>query len=146
MVQKYFVAKEGLQTGPYTLQEITHDEDIKQYHAFIQQLMDGKAKAFTFQQRYLRKDGQIIWTKVTAQLLQMQLNTARSALHAQSAAIETGPRLGMQQQLPAAMEGQFVSKLHPSAYYALQSPSPAGRDAALLAQREIINNSVTPAT
>lgn len=80
-----------------------------------------------------------------AQLLQMQLNTAGYALHAQSAAIGTGPRLGMQQQLPAAMEGQLVSQLHPLAYSALLSPSPTGKIAALSNQKNILRFREAPA-
>jgi PAS domain S-box-containing protein len=48
-----------------SLQDITHADDLSADHARIEQMRDGKLESYDMDKRYLRKDGAIVWTRLT---------------------------------------------------------------------------------
>ncbi|MGB0523444.1 MAG: PAS domain S-box protein [Flammeovirgaceae bacterium] len=61
----------------YSLQElqtlyvddITHPDDVDIHLASYKQLMEGKIPSFTYEKRYIRKDGSVIWVQVSLSLI-----------------------------------------------------------------------------
>jgi PAS domain S-box-containing protein len=49
-----------------SLQEITHPDDLEAELAHIQEMRDGYTNNFDMEKRYLRKDGNFVWTLLTA--------------------------------------------------------------------------------
>jgi PAS domain S-box-containing protein len=49
--------------------DITHPLDKKQSRKLFNELVNGKRRSYFFEKRYLHKDGQIIWVRVTASLV-----------------------------------------------------------------------------
>lgn len=47
-------------------QDITHPEDLPPNLEQMQRVLDGEIDNFTMEKRYLRKDGSIVWVKLTA--------------------------------------------------------------------------------
>ncbi len=45
-----------------TLKDITHPDDVPQSLAYRHQLLHGKINSYRMEKRYLRKDGQVVWT------------------------------------------------------------------------------------
>jgi PAS domain S-box-containing protein len=51
-----------------TFQEITHPDDLDRDLAENRRLLNGEISTFTIDKRYLRKDGEPVWTRLTAAL------------------------------------------------------------------------------
>lgn len=66
--------KEELQT--MTSQGITHPEDLEKDPALMKLLLRGEIDHFTLEKRYIRKDGGIIWVRLTASLQRPDLGIA----------------------------------------------------------------------
>ncbi|HIK09516.1 MAG TPA: PAS domain S-box protein [Oscillatoriaceae cyanobacterium M33_DOE_052] len=49
--------------------EITHPDDLEKDWDCIRHLLRGKVDKYTVEKRYIRKDGEIIWVKLTASLV-----------------------------------------------------------------------------
>ena len=52
-----------------TFKEITHPDDIEHNLELFGDLMDGKRDSYQLEKRYHRKDGAVIWSRITAVLL-----------------------------------------------------------------------------
>lgn len=52
-----------------SLTDITHPEDIEISQSFYHQLLEGKQDHYQVEKRYLKKDGQVMWGRVTASLV-----------------------------------------------------------------------------
>jgi PAS domain S-box-containing protein len=52
-----------------TFQEITHPEDLEADLALVARLLSGEMRAFQMEKRYFRKDGQVIWIRLTCALV-----------------------------------------------------------------------------
>lgn len=52
-----------------TFQEITYAEDLELDLYFAQQLLAGEYGHFSREKRYVRKDGQLVWTNITVSLM-----------------------------------------------------------------------------
>jgi PAS domain S-box-containing protein len=48
-----------------SLQDLTHENDVAAHLALLEQMRHGKIESFDLEKRYLRKDGSIVWGKVT---------------------------------------------------------------------------------
>lgn len=49
-----------------TFLDITHPEDIRMQEEQLEELYEGRIERFSFEKRYIRKDGSIVWVKLTA--------------------------------------------------------------------------------
>ena len=56
-----------------TFQEITHPEDLKKDLALMEQLIHGEIDHYTLEKRYIRKDGEIVWIRLTASMQSEEL-------------------------------------------------------------------------
>ncbi len=56
-----------------TVMEITHPEDRELSQSGIKQLIEGKVPHFTFEKRYLCKDGHYMWGRVTASTIRDEM-------------------------------------------------------------------------
>lgn len=45
--------------------DITHPDDLAESRAYLQKMLEGKAKHFELEKRYITKSGRVIWAKVT---------------------------------------------------------------------------------
>ena len=52
-----------------TLADVTYPEDLPAHLALIDDLLDGKAKRYTLEKRYVRKDGGLLWGALSATLV-----------------------------------------------------------------------------
>lgn len=52
-----------------TFQDITHPDDLSGDSALLQQLLAGQVATYRTEKRYCRKDGGIVWVKITASLV-----------------------------------------------------------------------------
>jgi PAS domain S-box-containing protein len=52
-----------------SFKDFTHPEDIAQSVSLFQDLTKGKKESFTWEKRYIRKDGQTVWAQVTVSVL-----------------------------------------------------------------------------
>lgn len=52
-----------------TFQEITHPDDLADDLKNVKKLLDGEINSFQMEKRYIRKNGQIVWTQLTGSLL-----------------------------------------------------------------------------
>jgi two-component system, cell cycle sensor histidine kinase and response regulator CckA len=52
-----------------TFQDITFPDDLPNYFKYIPRLLEGELKTFIVDQRYIRKDGSIIWANLTVSLV-----------------------------------------------------------------------------
>lgn len=52
-----------------TFQAVSHPEDLPTDLAMVQQLIDGEKNSFQIEKRYVRKDGEIIWTLLSVSLV-----------------------------------------------------------------------------
>ncbi len=52
-----------------TISDITHPEDIQRNVTLVQKLIHEKKGSFSMEKRYLRKDGEIIWGKLTGAMI-----------------------------------------------------------------------------
>lgn len=50
-------------------QHITHPDDRRQNVNFLQRIENGQITSHTFQKRYIRKDGAVVWTQINLSLL-----------------------------------------------------------------------------
>ncbi len=51
------------------LSQITHPEDIYKSSALFHELKEGKRSSYNFEKRYIKKDGKLIWVKMTVSKL-----------------------------------------------------------------------------
>lgn len=51
-----------------TFQDITHVEDLAADLALVQQLLDGEIPSYSLEKRYIRKQGEITWARITVSL------------------------------------------------------------------------------
>lgn len=58
-----------------TFQEITHPEDLAPDLAYVEGLLAGEIENFSLEKRYLRRDGSIVWIKLTVSLVTSELLT-----------------------------------------------------------------------
>lgn len=61
-----------------TIQGISHPSDLEAEWGKFRQMLDGEIDSFTIESRFIRKDGQPIWTNITVSL---QRSPSRSPLH-----------------------------------------------------------------
>jgi PAS domain S-box-containing protein len=61
-----YTAKE---LGAMTFAEFTHPDDVSSDRAFHAELLAGKRKYYQIEKRYRRKDGQLLWGRLTASLI-----------------------------------------------------------------------------
>ena len=59
--------KEELRYLPFT--NFTHPDDVKTNIDLYQQLVAGKRKSYQLEKRYLRKDGNVVWARLTVTLM-----------------------------------------------------------------------------
>lgn len=52
-----------------TFEEITHRDDIQQDLALVADLMAGRRKNYSFEKRYLRRDGSFVWVDLSVAIL-----------------------------------------------------------------------------
>lgn len=52
-----------------TFQAVSHPEDLPTDLAMVQQLINGEKNSFQIEKRYIRKDGEIIWTLLSVSLV-----------------------------------------------------------------------------
>lgn len=52
-----------------TFQEITYREDLDSDLAHVQELLAGRAKRYSMEKRYIRKDGSLVWINLSVALL-----------------------------------------------------------------------------
>ncbi|OSM07088.1 putative two-component system, chemotaxis family, CheB/CheR fusion protein [Magnetofaba australis IT-1] len=55
-----------------SFQQITHPEDVDKDLAQIEQLLTGKITDYKLEKRYIRKDGKIVWAKLSVALVRAQ--------------------------------------------------------------------------
>lgn len=55
-----------------TFQDITHPDDLLQDLALVQALLDGKADQYAMEKRYVRPDGELVWSNLTVSLVRRQ--------------------------------------------------------------------------
>jgi len=58
----------GEELSRMTFQEITHPEDRAGQAELFEQLMHGARKSYQTEKRYIRKDGQVVWARLSASL------------------------------------------------------------------------------
>lgn len=58
-----------------TFQDITYQEDLSNDLQHVQQLLEGMISSYHMEKRYIRKDGQIIWTLLSVALIKDQNQT-----------------------------------------------------------------------
>ncbi|HEX9926753.1 MAG TPA: PAS domain S-box protein, partial [Anaerolineae bacterium] len=56
----------GAELQHLTIADFTHPDDVDPYVAFHQELANGTSQVCQFEHRYLRKDGRVIWGRITA--------------------------------------------------------------------------------
>jgi diguanylate cyclase (GGDEF)-like protein/PAS domain S-box-containing protein len=54
--------------GAKTFMEITHPDDVERNVELFRDLMAGRRDSYRFEKRYFRKDGELIWARITAVL------------------------------------------------------------------------------
>ncbi len=59
----------------YTFQELTHPDDLSVSYNHIYRLLRGEIDIGTYEKRYIRKNGDIIWVKVTMKRLKLPAHT-----------------------------------------------------------------------
>lgn len=52
-----------------TFQQITHPDDLALDLQHVNQLLEGEIDTYTFEKRYFRKDGEIVWARLTVSLV-----------------------------------------------------------------------------
>jgi PAS domain S-box-containing protein len=52
-----------------TFQDVTHPDDLSMDLALAEELLSGKRRRYTLEKRYVRKDGQILWGRLTGALV-----------------------------------------------------------------------------
>jgi len=52
-----------------TFQQITHPDDLALDLQQVNQLLEGEIDTYTFEKRYFRKDGEIVWARLTVSLV-----------------------------------------------------------------------------
>ena len=52
-----------------TFQEITHPDDLNGDLQHVQELIDGKRRAYQMEKRYFHRDGHVVWVRLTASLV-----------------------------------------------------------------------------
>jgi PAS domain S-box-containing protein len=52
-----------------TFQDITHVDDLKTDLAFVDQLLADQIQNYSFEKRYVRKDGSVVWVELTVSLV-----------------------------------------------------------------------------
>jgi PAS domain S-box-containing protein len=52
-----------------TFADITHPDDVERDWAQARRLLSGEIATYTMEKRYLRRDGQVVWARLTASLL-----------------------------------------------------------------------------
>jgi PAS domain S-box-containing protein len=135
--------------------DYTHPEDLARNLELFEQLNDGKLPSLEIEKRYLRKDGQVIWVRAIASLLNKDLNigivedvTARKQAELQlrdtaerlkkilenaPVGIVIGNRQGLMEETNAAfqqMTGYSAEELRGMSFQALTHPEdrPRNRD------------------
>lgn len=48
-----------------TFREVTHPDDVRSSVAFVEALVDGRLREYTFDKRYVRKDGSLVWVTLS---------------------------------------------------------------------------------
>jgi PAS domain S-box-containing protein len=61
-----------------TFQELTHPEDLAPDLAYVERLLAGEIENYSLEKRYLRRDGSIVWIKLTVSLVTTELSTQSS--------------------------------------------------------------------
>jgi diguanylate cyclase (GGDEF)-like protein/PAS domain S-box-containing protein len=56
----------------FSFLNLTHPEDTEQYRHYAQELFEQKRESFKIEQRYLKKNGEILWVRLTAALIHNQ--------------------------------------------------------------------------
>jgi PAS domain S-box-containing protein len=54
-----------------TYKDITYPEDISVSERYLGQLKSGSVKSYSYEKRYVRKDGSLVWANVTVSLLRL---------------------------------------------------------------------------
>jgi len=60
--------------------QFTHPEDVEKDHSLYQELMTGQRAAYQAEKRYLRKDGKVVWGRLTASVVLGERQDIRFAL------------------------------------------------------------------
>jgi PAS domain S-box-containing protein len=61
-------------------QEITHPEDLNGNLDALAKFISGEFQGFSFEKRYIRKDGVVIWVKISCSLVREEANQAPTCL------------------------------------------------------------------
>jgi diguanylate cyclase (GGDEF)-like protein/PAS domain S-box-containing protein len=67
--------------------DITHPDDVPKTQDVLRRMMAGEAPGFRFEKRFLRKDGQLVWSDVNVRLVRDQ---ADKPLHFQTVILDIG--------------------------------------------------------
>jgi PAS domain S-box-containing protein len=60
--------------------DITYPEDVKNHIALIEKLQNKEIPSFVIEKRYVRKDGSILWARLTSSLLYKEYNQANTII------------------------------------------------------------------
>ena len=60
-----------------TFQDITHADDLDAYLALLEQLVAGTIPSYQMDKRYIRKDGETVWAKLTVSLVRDEMGAPR---------------------------------------------------------------------
>jgi PAS domain S-box-containing protein len=101
-----------------SFQEITHPADLATDLSHVQELIDGRRRFYQMEKRYIHREGQVVWIRLTASVVR---NAAGAPLHFVSQTEDITERKRLEEDLARARDEAVAASRFKSEFLATMS-------------------------